>query len=158
MAFTIVGVTPAPFTGLDRFLRPSIFIPLGMEQRLAGEAIGSAGGPRPPRPDPEGPFRPGVSLAAARAELAVIGSALEREYPKTNRNRHAAVRTELQRRSEQSPQLLRLARMLMGLVALILVIACSNVANLLLARGPRAAGKSRSGFRSEPDAAAWCGN
>jgi predicted permease len=135
IAFTIVGVTPASFTGLDRFLRPSIFIPLGMQQRLGGEAM-----------DPledrgrhdlivKGRLSPGISLGAARAELAVIGTALEREYPKTNRNRHAAVRTELQRRSEQSPQLLSLARMLMGLVALILVIACSNVANLLLARG-----------------------
>jgi hypothetical protein len=37
IAFTIVGVTPASFTGLDRFLRPSIFVPLGMAQRLDGK-------------------------------------------------------------------------------------------------------------------------
>jgi hypothetical protein len=35
IAFTIVGVAPASFTGLDRFVRPSIFVPLGMAQRLA---------------------------------------------------------------------------------------------------------------------------
>ncbi len=32
--FTIIGVTPKGFTGLDRFVQPSIFVPLGMSQRL----------------------------------------------------------------------------------------------------------------------------
>lgn len=134
IAFTIIGVTPESFTGLDRFVDPSIFVPLGMAQRLDGEAM-----------DPledrgrhdlvvKGRLSDGASEESARAELAVIGTALEREYVKTNRNRHLAIRTELERRIQQSPQLLALAKMLMGLVALILIIACSNVANLLLAR------------------------
>jgi len=133
--FTIIGVAPASFTGLDRFVRPSIFVPLGMAQRLEGE-------PADPLEDRgrhdlvvKGRLSAGASRESAQAELAIIGSALEREYPKTNRNRHMAVRTELQRRIQETPQLLALVKMLMGLVALILIIACSNVANLLLARG-----------------------
>ena len=39
IVFTIIGVAPASFTGLDRFVRPSIFIPLGMEQRLDGDPM-----------------------------------------------------------------------------------------------------------------------
>ncbi|HEY3742934.1 MAG TPA: ABC transporter permease [Bryobacteraceae bacterium] len=132
--FTIVGVAPASFTGLDRFVAPSIYIPLGMSQRLAAA-------PMNPLEDRgnhilvvKGRLNSGASMKSAKAELANIGAELEREYAKTNRNRHMSIRTELQRRIDQAPQLLSMAKMLMGLVALILVIACSNVANLLLVR------------------------
>jgi predicted permease len=135
IACTIIGVAPPSFTGLDRFIRPDVFVPLAMAQRLSGAAM-----------DPledrgrhdlvvKGRLSAGASQPSAQAELGVIGAALEREYARTNRNRHMAIRTELDRRIQQSPQLLALAKMLMGLVALILIIACSNVANLLLARG-----------------------
>jgi predicted permease len=134
VAFTVIGVTPAAFTGLDRFVRPSIFVPLGMSRRLDGN-------PSDPLEDRgrhnlvvKGRLSPGVTWSTAQAELASIGAALEREYAKTNRNRHMSIRTELERRIQQSPQLLALAKMLMGLVVLILIIACSNVANLMLAQ------------------------
>ena len=59
IVFTIVGVAPASFTGLDRFLRPSIFVPLGMAQRLDGEPDGSAGGSRTPRSGGQGAIERG---------------------------------------------------------------------------------------------------
>jgi predicted permease len=140
IAFTIVGITPESFTGLDRFVLPSIYVPLAMAQRLAGEAM-----------DPledrgrhdlvvKGRLSPGSSPESAQAELRTIGAALEHAHPKTNHNRRPVVRTEFARRIQQTPQLYALAKMLMGLAALILVIACSNVANLLLARA-RARGR-----------------
>jgi len=134
IVFTIIGIAPESFTGLDRFLRPSIYVPLVMSQRLAAE-------PANPLEDRgrhelvvKGRLSTGYTRASARAELSTIGAALEQEYPKTNHKRHPAVRTELQRRIQQTPQLLALIKMLMGLVGLILIIACSNLANLLLAR------------------------
>jgi predicted permease len=132
--FIVVGVTPESFTGLDRFVRPSIFVPLAMGQRLDGETADPLEDRGSHDLIVKGRLSAGASQKSAQAELATISAALEREYEKTNRNRRLVVRTELERRILESPQLLALAKMLMGLVALILVIACSNVANLLLAR------------------------
>lgn len=134
IAFTIVGIAPDALTGLERFVRPIIFVPLGMAQRLAAA-------PMNPLEDRgrhdlavKGRLRAGSSQQSAQAELATLGKDLEREYPKTNHNRQPAVRTELARRIQQTPQMFSLTKMLMGLVGLILIIACSNLANLLLAR------------------------
>ncbi len=134
IVFTVVGILPESFTGLDRHIRPSIYVPLGMSQRLAAEMADPLEDRGRHELVVKGRLRADSTRESAQAELATLGAALEREYPKTNRNRHPLVRTELARRIQQTPQLLALTKMLMGLVGLILIIACSNLANLLLAR------------------------
>jgi predicted permease len=135
IAFTIVGILPESFTGLDRFVRPTIFLPLGMSQRLMAAPANPLDDRKRPDLVVKGRLRPGYTRQSAQAELAALGADLEREYPAANRNRTPVVRTELERRIRQTPQLLSLIKMLMGLVGLVLIIACSNLANLLLARG-----------------------
>ncbi len=131
---TIVGVTPPYFTGLDRFVRPSIYVPLAMSQRLAAAATDPLQDRGKRDLIVRGRLRPGATRESAQAELTAIGKDLARQYPKDDGNRHIAVRTELETRIQQSPQLLSLVTMMMGLTALVLIIACTNVANLLLAR------------------------
>jgi predicted permease len=78
-----------------------------------------------------GKLKRGVSLAAARAEMNVVTAQLERQYPRENKQVGAAaigLRDEL---SEQS-RLLLIA--LSGAAVCVLLIACANLANLLLAR------------------------
>src|SRR5258708_31140238 len=93
IVFTITGVAPASFTGLDRFVRPSIYVPLGMAQRLDGAATDPLEDCGRHNLVVKGRLGAGGSQESAPAELAIIGTALAREYIKTNRNRHMRVRT-----------------------------------------------------------------
>lgn len=78
-----------------------------------------------------GRLRPGVTLAAGRADMQTIAQRLSSSYPATNRNESVAV-TPLH---DQLVSALRPAMLcLMGAVVLVLLVACVNVANLLLVR------------------------
>ena len=80
-----------------------------------------------------GRLRPNVTLAQARAEMATVAANLEREYPATNQNVRAVVRTY----AEQylGPQLRTMFIALFVAVGFVLLIVCANLANLQLARG-----------------------
>src|SRR5260370_2866632 len=77
-------------------------------------------------------LKPGVSEAQARMEMEAVGSRVQRQYPKEDANMGATI-TPL---GECGMQGIRTTLMtLAGAVAFVLLIACVNVANLLLARG-----------------------
>jgi putative ABC transport system permease protein len=76
-------------------------------------------------------LRPGVSLAEARAELDLIAKRLEQQFPKENKNTGATIFALGAEISERS-RLLLIA--LSGAAVCVLLIACANLANLLLAR------------------------
>jgi putative ABC transport system permease protein len=73
----------------------------------------------------------GVSLSQARAELGVVAAQLERQYPKENEHTGADV---IRLRDEVSEQSRLLLVALSGAAICVLLIACANLANLLLAR------------------------
>jgi macrolide transport system ATP-binding/permease protein len=135
--FTVIGVTPPEFNGLNQYVRSDFFVPLMMSPRLVSETKGNSLENRDARNlKLKGRLRPGVSQSAAQAELTTIAADLERAYPETNKNRRLFVRTELQARIDQSPPDAMLIAMLSTLALAVLFVACANVAGLLTSRAP----------------------
>src|SRR5262249_19400059 len=79
-----------------------------------------------------GRLAPGVTIQQARSEIQTIGARLARDFPDTNKDIKPSVITFNERVT--GPQIRLIFLSLMGAVAFVLLIACANVANLLLAR------------------------
>ena len=135
--FTVIGVAPPEFTGMDQFVRSDFFVPLMMSPRLISDPKDRSLEARDARNlRLKGRLKAGVSQAEAQTELTAIAADLERAYPDTNKNRRLAVRTELQARIAQSPPDAMLIAMLSTLALAVLFVACANVAGLLTSRAP----------------------
>lgn len=130
--FTIVGVAPERFTGIDTFLRPALFVPLAMSAQTGQNNNLTKRDVR--WLIVKGRVKPGVSTAQAQADLSAIAAQLERMYPQTNQNQRVQVQTEFQLRAQQSPPNVALVEMLILLSLCVLLVACANVAGLLLSR------------------------
>ncbi|HLK51940.1 MAG TPA: ABC transporter permease [Candidatus Angelobacter sp.] len=138
--FTIVGVTPKTFTGMDQYVRPSFIVPAAMTQQLTGAAKDPLENRNEYGFTLEGRLRKGASISQAQAEMSTLWKGLQQQYPADSRNGKMAVRTQIQYRIAQDSVDAILVTMLMALVSIVLLIACANVANLLLGR---ARGRSR---------------
>jgi putative ABC transport system permease protein len=79
-----------------------------------------------------GRLAPGVSIDQARAEFDALSAQLAREYPQTNKNIAAQV---VPLRDHLVGSFRNVLPLLLGAAAILLIVACANIANLLLARG-----------------------
>jgi predicted permease len=133
--FSVIGVAPESFTSMDQFIRPAFFVPAEMGPAM----LTSNGDLLSNRSSREfivkGRLKPGVSMRAADAEASSLAKSLEQSYPATNRGFGAALRTELQSRIDNDPGTPLMIAVLFAIVMVALVIACANVANLMLSRG-----------------------
>jgi putative ABC transport system permease protein len=123
LSYTVVGIMPAHF---ELFQPADVYVPFGPWAATLPEDRGWH-----PFIFPIARLKDGVTLEEARTEMDAISGQLEAEYPESNKNLRALV-TPAQ---ELLVQNIRPAILLLtGAVALVLLIACANVANLLLAR------------------------
>ncbi|HEY2015086.1 MAG TPA: ABC transporter permease [Bryobacteraceae bacterium] len=133
--FTVIGVAPEKFTSMDQYFRMALFVPLHMSLSLAQNPKQNILERRNNRSVlVKGRLKPGVTVQQAQADLQGIAKGLEQSYPADNHDRSIVIRTEFQNRVEQSPPDAYLIAMLLTLSALVLLVACANVANLLLSR------------------------
>ena len=130
--FTVIGVAPEQFTGLDQYVKYAMFVPLAMAPRLSGNDFLEKRDIRWLLV--KGLLKPGVNIGQASGDLTGIGTRLEQLYPQTNRDHHVDVQTEVQLRIRQSPPNAALLAMLMMLAFCVLLVACANVTGLLLSR------------------------
>jgi predicted permease len=141
--FTVIGIAPPDFSGEVVGSPTDIWIPLSMQAQV------NPGDPRVDRRDANwllciGRLKPGVSVGSARAEITTLvhNALVDYEGAGSSPDRLREIRSEKVDvepgskgfswiRTHDAPLLFTL----MALVGLVLLIACTNVANLLLARG-----------------------
>ncbi|MBS1823737.1 MAG: ABC transporter permease [Acidobacteria bacterium] len=133
-AFTVVGVAPEQFTGMDAFLRPAFFLPVAAANRGDRSRTELLEDRMQRRMQIRARLRPGVTKEQAQAELTSLSAALGAEFPNEKESLELRAYTELELRFRESPQRVGLVAALFVLSLAVLGVACANIAGLLLAR------------------------
>ena len=141
--FTVVGVAPAGFTGTMALISPEMWLPLGMFDVVVNDIFKNNGTGLADRRTLSlvvaGRLKPGITIDNAAARLDALSRQLEQAYPAENKNQLLTVSplprlgTSTSPSSDTGPA--TAAAFLMGLSGVVLLIACLNIANMLLARG-----------------------
>ncbi|MGA8982530.1 MAG: ABC transporter permease [Candidatus Acidiferrales bacterium] len=132
---TIVGVAPKGFEGVYPILKVQGYLPLGMiaiegqpsdfmtNHQLRGMPVLAR-------------LRPGITLAQAQAALAVVSQRLSQDHPDSDKDMTVLAYPELRARPNPDPNntVLTVGGLFLGLAGMVLLLACVNVANILLVR------------------------
>jgi predicted permease len=135
IAFTVIGVVPDGFSGPYPLIRSALFVPMAMQARLNGDGAPTTLENRSFRDlFIHGRLKPHVTVAQTAAEARVIGKQLAQAYPQTNKTIDFVAGTDIQSRLRRDPADRLIMVFLFLLAAVVLLIACANVMNLMLSR------------------------
>jgi predicted permease len=131
----VIGVTPKEFYGISTPLNIQAYLPLGMltlegnapdfmqNRTLRSMSVGAR-------------LLPGRTVAQSGAALAMVGHRMAQQYPAEEKETRLMALPELRARPDPDPNntMLLISGLFLGLVAMILLLACLNVANILVVR------------------------
>ena len=141
--FTVVGILPRGFSGTMQVFSPEVWVPLGVHDQVVNDfqtesrkALGDRSGTQLLI---IGRLKPGLTAAAADPALKTLAANFEQAFPIEQKNQ-TFMTTPLSRFSTStSPsgegEIKSLAPLLFGMAGVVLLVACLNLANMLLARG-----------------------
>jgi predicted permease len=133
--FTVVGVVPETFAGMLIFSRPDFYMPLAMARLFSTNPQKNFFEDRDDRQlSVKARLKPDTPLRQARGELILLAQRFERQYPTLNRDRGAAVRTQFEMRTRDDYVEWKFTVIFAVLGLAVLLVACTNVAGLLLSR------------------------
>ena len=141
--FTVIGIMPAGFTGTMQIFAPEIWVPLGVHDQLVNDFQTSDRSTLDDRSGHQllliGRLKPGMTAAAVAPVLKTLATNLERAYPVAQKNQTFITAPLSRFATSSSPsddkEVKALAPLLMGMAGVVLLVACLNLANMLLARG-----------------------
>jgi predicted permease len=142
-AFTVVGIAPKGFTGTLQILSPEVWLPLSVYDQVANDFGAKDKSTMEDRNGTQlriiGRLKPGMTMAAANAGLEALATNLEKAYPVEQKNQTFVTAPVSRISVSNNPAAGRgvksIAPLLLGMAVVVLLVACLNLANMLLARG-----------------------
>ena len=141
--FTIVGITPKGFVGTMQVLSPEVWLPMSVYDQVANDFVSENKTTIDDRKGTQlrimGRLKPGMTATAAKPALEGLAANLEKAYPVKQKDQifqAAAVSRNSVSNSPSADRALKsIAPLLLGMAVVVLLVACLNLANMLLARG-----------------------
>jgi predicted permease len=142
-SFTIVGIAPKDFVGTMQVLSPEVWLPMNVYDQVANDFESENKTTIDDRKGTQlrimGRLKPGMTAAAAKAAVEGLAANLEKAYPVEQKDQtfmaERVSRNTVSNRPGSDSGMKAIAPLLLGMAAVVLLVACLNLANMLLARG-----------------------
>jgi predicted permease len=142
-AFTIVGITPKGFVGTMQILSPEVWLPMSVYDQVANDFASENRITINDRKGTQlriiGRLKPGLTAAGAKPALAGLAANLEKAYPVEQKDQtfmaERVSRITVSNTPGSGTKIIVIAPLLLGTAIVVLLVACLNLANMLLARG-----------------------
>jgi len=142
-SFTIVGITPRGFVGTMQILSPEVWLPMSVYDQVATNFGSDDKTTIDDRKGTQlrimGRLKPGLTAAAAKPALEGLAANLEKAYPVEQKDQtflaERVSRNTVSNTPGSGSKIIAIAPLLLGMAVVVLLVACLNLANMLLARG-----------------------